>query len=164
MISKTYIQENLRNLDTAYRTARREKQLYYFSKLAILELCGWLETSMDDVVQRHCNRHLSVASNRKFVENDIIKRNYGFDYNSNFRMMLIRLVGIVQVELIESQTDAVTHALFESNLTSLKTLRNSLAHTYTKSLGQIDSPQITRSRFQPLYNGLYAYDQQLRAL
>ncbi len=164
MISKTYIQENLRNLDVAYRTSQRQKQLYYFSKLAILELCGWLETSMDDIVLRHCNRHLSVIANRKFVEKEIIKKNHGFDYNSNFRMMLIRLVGIVQIELIESRTNAVTQALFESNLTSLRTLRNSLAHTYTKTLGQIDSPQITRSRFKPLYDGLYAYDQHLRDL
>ena len=164
MISKTYIQTNLQNLDAAYQRAGGNKLSYYLSKLAILELCGWIEMSMDDVIQRHCNRQLSEAANRKYVENDIIKRNYGFDYQYNFRAMLIRLVGLVQVEQIEAQTNAVTHALFETNLTSLKTLRNGLAHTYTKTLGQIDAPQITRARFQPLYDGLHAYDQQLRAL
>lgn len=164
VISKTYIQENLRNLDRAYKNAQKPKPLYYFSKLAILELCGWIEVSMDDIILRHCNRHLSLPQNRKFVEKDIVKRTYGFDYNNHFRAMLIRLVGIIEIERIESDTDPVVQALFVSNLTSLKTLRDSLAHTYTKTLGTIDAPEITRARFEPLYRGLCAYDQELRAL
>jgi len=164
MISRTYIQANLRTLDYSFQRTNSIKHEYYFSKLAILELCGWIEMSMDDVIQRHCDRNVLDSSNNKYIEKDVIKRTYGFDYDRHFRQMLIKLVGIITVEKIENSIDVTVHTLFKSQLTSLNTVRNSLAHTYTKQIGIIDAPSVTRSRFQPIYDGLKAYDDKLRAL
>jgi len=164
MISRTYIQANLRTLDHSYRKTSNSKHAYYFSKLAILELCGWIEMSMDDVIQRHCDRKISDSVNDKYVEREVIRKTYGFDYDKHFRQMLIKLTGIVTVEKIEKSIDVTVHALFKSQLTSLNTVRNSLAHTYTKQVGVIDAPSVTKARLQPIYDGLKAYDDKLRAL
>ena len=44
---------NLRSLDYRYRRAHSAlKEALFCSKLAILELCGWIEESMDDMVRR----------------------------------------------------------------------------------------------------------------
>ena len=164
MISKTYIQSNLRSLDASFRATANGKHLYYFSKLSILELCGWIEMSMDDIVMRHCNRKVRLAGNHKFIEKDVVGRTYGFDYDKHFRSMLIRLVGVITTEKIEREIDVTVQTLFTAELTSLKSIRNSLAHTYAKNFPSIDAPSRTKMRFAPLYNGLIAYDQALRSL
>lgn len=164
MISKTYILNNLRSLDASFRATSRTKHAYYFSKLSILELCGWIEMSMDDMVMRHCNRKVRLPDNYKFVERDVVRRTYGFDYEKHFRSMLIRLVGIITTEKIEQNIDVTVLTLFMAELTSLKSIRDSLAHTYAKNLPPVDAPSRTKARFMPLYNGLMAYDRALRNL
>jgi hypothetical protein len=164
MITKTYISESLRQLDAGHRKAKNQRHAYYFAKLAILEICGWVEMSMDDIILRHCARHLNDESNNKFIEKQVVNRTYGFDYDRHFRAMLIRLVGMVATEKIEMGISAATDAHFKAELTSLKAVRDQLAHTYVKRVGVIDAPSRTRARFQPLYQGLLAYDKALRAL
>ena len=110
MIAKSYILENLRSLDYRYRNARSAKEALFCSKLAILELCGWIEESMDDVVRRCAARHLKEQANRNFCEGQIIRRNYGFDYQGNFRSMLMRLMGLVIIEKLERNVDQTIYA------------------------------------------------------
>lgn len=167
MIAKTYIQENLRQLDTAYRKSQSPKHGLYFAKLAILELCGWIEVSMDDIVLKHCSRCIFDSNNTKYVEKQIVGRTSGFDYDVNFRGMLIRLVGIVTCEIIESAVDSTIDTKFKAHLHSLKTARNSLAHTYVKGKPgavSIDAPSVTKARFPDLYEGLREYETVLKSL
>lgn len=164
MIAKTYIQENLRRLDVRHSHTSDIKLSFYYAKLAILELCGWIEMSMDDIVMRHCNRKLVIGANKKFMEKDVVSRTYGFDYDRHFRMMLIKLIGMVGTEQLESTLDALLQAKFKAELQSLKAIRDLLAHTYAKNSPPIDAPSRTRARFVPLYEGLQAYDRALRAL
>lgn len=166
MISKSYITANLNELNAAYNNSSG-KQALYFSKLAILELCGWIELSVDDLIERHAIRHLRDASNRKFVTGDIIKRNYGFDYNINFRHMMMRTIGIVTLERVEAAIDPAVIAPFSAQLGNLKAVRNQLAHTYVKGNAAtllIDAPSVTKARFGDLYAGLIAYETRLRML
>jgi hypothetical protein len=164
MIAKTYIAENLRRLDVRHTRTSDPSLGFYFAKLAVLELCGWIEMSMDDMIMRHCGRHIKLTSNYKFVENDVVKRTYGFDYDRHFRLMLIKLVGVVQTERIESGMNVGVQTRFKAELQSLKAIRDLLAHTYAKNPPPIDAPSRTRARFQPVYDGLIAYDSALRAL
>ncbi|MFT7553533.1 MAG: hypothetical protein ACI9BV_003869, partial [Rhodothermales bacterium] len=52
MVAKTYINANLRRIDGLFRGATSARQAELLAKLATLELCGWLEVSMDDIVLR----------------------------------------------------------------------------------------------------------------
>ena len=166
MISKSYITANLSQLNAAYNRSKG-KQALYLSKLAILELCGWIELSVDDLIERHAMRHLNKPRNCKYVRDDIIKRNSGFDYESNFRHMMMRTIGIITLEEIETAIGPAVIAPFSAQLGNLKTARNRLAHTYVKGTGatlSVDAPSVTKSRFGVLYTGLIAYQAQLRAL
>src|SRR4051794_4179529 len=131
MISKTYILDNLNQLVGAYNSSTG-KQALYLSKLAILELCGWIELSADDLIERHSSRHLKSPENAKYVSDVIVKTNYGFDYNRNFRHMMMRLVGIVTLEKIETAIGNSVLLPFAAQLNNLKSVRNNLAHTYVK--------------------------------
>jgi hypothetical protein len=165
MIAKTYILENLRQLDSAYRSSRSQKYGFYFSKLAILELCGWIEVTMDDIVIAHCGRHVTEPQNTKFFKDQVVKKNYGFNYDPHFRKMLINLIGIASCEKLEAKVPAATHAKFVAQLQSLNTVRNGLAHTYLKGRAitiTIDAPSVTKARFYEIFDGLKSFEQELR--
>jgi hypothetical protein len=165
MISKSYIQKNLKHFDSRFRRATSPKESLFYSKLALMELCGWIEMSMDDIVLRCAKRRIKDGNNTKMVADVIIKKNYGFDYQRNFRRMLISLVGLAGVERLEKKLNPPIHTLFVSTLQTLRTARNAEAHTYVKGTTRaIDAPSVTLSRFQPIYLGLRALDTRLQKL
>ncbi|RLA52351.1 MAG: hypothetical protein DRR42_07810 [Gammaproteobacteria bacterium] len=51
MIVKTHISKTLSALDKRYTNSDSEGSIF-FAKLAVLEYCGWIEESLDDVVHR----------------------------------------------------------------------------------------------------------------
>jgi hypothetical protein len=162
MIAKTQIVFTLQSLDTRYQAATSAEEAQWFAKLAIIELCGWIEESMDEVVRRCSKRHLKVTANQAMCEDDIIGKTYGFEYKKHFRGMLIRLLGLVAVEQLEQQIDPTIHASMEAALSFLKPFRNSYAHTHLKIAASIDAPSLTRSKFQPVYDGLMEFERVIR--
>lgn len=163
MIAKSYILTNLKALDWRYKRSTSSKELLFFSKLAILELCGWIEESMDDIIRKCAKRHLRKQSNQKYVEIEIIKRNYGFDYQRHFRNMLVRMVGLISVERIERRVDQTKRSNLEATLSVLKTIRDSEAHTHIKGVTRtINSPSITIMHFYLVYDGLKEFDRVIR--
>lgn len=89
------------------------------SKLATLELCGWLEGEFDRlalVAER------GLLGDPEWVKNQVISRTSGFQYDSHWRGMLSRLVGEVFVRRIEAHMN--TH--WPGDLDRLKTMLGSL--------------------------------------
>lgn len=159
MISKTYIAQNLGQLDAQFRKAKTPKQNLYYSKIAIMELCGWIELSQDDLLRRIAKKKLSDKKNLDSFEEDVIRKNSGFGYPNHFRKMLIHAVGLINVEKIESIVDAQKKAVFEAELNTLWKRRNSLAHTYIKGTASaIDAPSMTIARFQKIYVGIKEFE------
>jgi hypothetical protein len=77
--------------------------------------------------------------------------------------MLIQVIGIVGVEIVEGNVDPVKDSLFRSSLGSLKTVRDSEAHTHLKGFTRtIDAPSVTMAKFNPIYDGLKEYDRVVR--
>ena len=161
MIAKTQIVLTLQSLDAHYQSASPE-EAQWFAKLAIIELCGWIEESMDELVRRCSTRHLKLKANQDLCEDDIIGKTYGFEYKKHFRAMLIRLLGLVAVEQLEQQVDPTIHAQMEGALSYLKPFRNSYAHTHLKMAANINAPSLTKSKLQPVYDGLVEYDRVIR--
>jgi hypothetical protein len=155
MISKQYIVPSLLALDAAYRNAATQDDAERFAKLAIIELCGWIEEAMDEVVHRCSRRGLKETKNLEYCPNDIVKTTYGFDYHKHFRAMLIRLVGIISVEVIESKVDPAKHVGLKSTLGNLRVVRDSVAHTHLKGVTRtLDAPSVTMGNFGRVYDGL----------
>lgn len=164
MIAQSYITSNLQSINRSYLNAGSAREAFFMSKLALLELCGWIEESMDDIVMRCAMRNLGEDSNRKYCRDDIVKRTSGFDYQTNFRVMLIRLLGLINVEKIEARVDQSKHDTMKSALSALKTQRNSEAHTHLKgTLRTINAPSVTINQLLPLYEGLMEFDRVIRS-
>lgn len=169
MVVKGNIEKNLKEIDASFKKATDLKEMTYFSKLAILELCGWLEMSMDEIVLKHSKRCLKLKSNLDHYEKSVVNRTYGFEYEKHWRGMVTRLVGLSICDKFDAVTSPSVLAPFEAELETLRKLRNQLAHTYTHSVGQpgykqLDSPSVTLARLPKLHAGLQAYDRYLRSL
>lgn len=163
MIARSYILANLKALDRSYRKATSARESLFFSKLAILELCGWIEQSMDDVILRCACRHLKENANVSFVRDVIVKKTYGFEYDRHFRRMLIQLLGLIAVEKIEKRVDQVKRMQLTATLGALKTVRDSEAHTHIKGTTRyINAPSVTLNQFPTVYDGLIEYDRVIR--
>jgi hypothetical protein len=166
MVIKKHIDQNLKHLDRAYQKESDTKKATFYSKLAILELCGWIEISMDGLILAHCSKKVKLQDNIKLVENNV-RRTYGFDYDQHFKKMLIQLVGVAACERIESKIDVAAKTKLAAQLTSLKNIRDRLAHTYIEGMPQanaIDAPSVTRARLAEIYLGLKAFQKALGAL
>lgn len=165
MLAKNSILSNLRTLDRRYAKAGTPRDALFYSKLAVLELCGWIEESMDVLVLACAARHLRDGANLKFCEERIVRKNYGFDYDRNFRSMLIELVGLVAVEKLERTVDAAKYDQFRSTLASLKKIRDGEAHTHLKGTTRtLNAPSVTLGQLQPIYDGLVEFDRAIRTL
>jgi hypothetical protein len=164
MITKKYIVPSLQILDEAYKNAATAGDAERFAKLAIIELCGWIEETMDALILRCGNRHLKETNNRSYCEKEIVRKTYGFEYQKHFRFMLIRLIGIISVERIEKLVDPTKSTVMMSTLVSLKTVRDNVAHTHLKGATRsLDAPSVTINRFEKVHDGLLDLDQKLRS-
>lgn len=163
MIAKSYILKDLKTIDSLYRKATSSKKHLFYSKLAVIELCGWIEMSMDDIVLACAKRHVKVSSNMNWVKNDLVKRVHGFTYDGHFRGMLRGYLGIACLELLESKLDTSKFVKMKSQLDALVVIRNPAAHTHLKGTAiTIDAPSLTLGRFNELYEGLLDIDTILR--
>lgn len=164
MIAKSYISKNLQELDKLYNDASSQKKAIYFSKLALIELCGWIEETVDDIVIRHAYRNLKENSNKEDYENTTVKNTYGFDYKRNIRPLLLNLIGLIGVEKIERKLeDTGQITLLKGYLGSIKVSRNQAAHTHLKGITRTyNAPSRTINDFQRIVLVLEKIDQELR--
>lgn len=164
MVAKTYIQKSLKDLERLYNKASSRRNEFFYSKLAILELCGWIEESMDDIVIRCTNRNIRDQSNQK-KSRAIIDRTYGFHYDTHFRNILTHIIGLKGVEVVEKKLNIQKFLRFKSTLGTLKKPRDKQAHTHFKGIATtIDAPSATLAKFNSLYEGLKEIDEKLKML
>ena len=163
MIARSYILANLKTLSRKYNGATSLKESLFYSKLALLELCGWIEESMDDIVLSCACRHLADKENIAYVEKQIVNKTHGFDYEGHFRKMLIQLLGVINVERIEKSVDQGKLMAFRATLAGLKKLRDPEAHTHIKGVTRhINAPSVTLAQFPTLYDGLLEFRAALK--
>ena len=164
MIARSYILSSLKALDRKYKETTSTKESLFYSKLAILELCGWIEESMDDIILRCAGRYLKINSNKEYVRKQIVKSTHGFDYDNHFRRMLVQLMGIINVEMLEKNVDQIKQAQLKAALSALKTARDAEAHTHIKGVTKnINSPSVTLNQFPDVCDGLLEYDRVIRS-
>lgn len=98
------VQLVLRQLDTWYgeptQGGDRPKLL---SKLAVLELCGWLEGELDRLVNVAQTGRLDDPA---WVKANVLDRTNGFTYTDHFRPMLSKVVGELFVRRIELRMES----------------------------------------------------------
>jgi|MudIll2142460700_1097286.scaffolds.fasta_scaffold406414_1 hypothetical protein len=129
------IEDTLKELDRWYNElpggTDRPKLL---AKLAILELCGWLEYRLDSLIFVVGD---TVGIERAWVEGNVVKENHGFTYQDHLRRMLAKLVGESAMVHLEQTIEQFNPGMLEQLKGALTTLwksRGVLAHTHSGAL------------------------------
>ena len=122
----------------------------YYSKLAVIEFCGWIESVMDAIADKYMLSKLETPDYIKLFK-DAKEKNHGFQYNNNFRTMLCGTIGIRKTELLEKKIGAANVAVLKSVLGTLKNERNSAAHTQTNATSIFQAPSTTRSQLHQIF-------------
>ena len=162
MASKSYIKRNLKSLKRKYDISKTPADKSYFSKLAIIELCGWIEVSIDEMLEKH-GKKLLAKNFKKYT--DKIDRNYGFTKKGHLDPLIIHLIGLRGYERLMKSCDKIIIQKLSSELGTLSTNRNALAHTYIKAFtNTYDSPQKTLSTLESVADGLEHLDAKLTEL
>lgn len=156
MIVKGHILKSIEGLDKRYNQAlvsANPQDSIYYSKLAVLEYCGWLEEAFDIIVRRALKGKLKTQSYKQMLEDGIIGNNYGFQYKNNIRPMLIRAIGLSDMEKLEIALDrSGMLPVLVSELESVKNDRNSAAHTWINGVTRTyPAPSITKARLEKVY-------------
>ncbi len=128
MVARYEIVQSLKRLEASFNSSRSPVDQRYLSKVALIELCGWIEEEVDKLMLKYgqkCLRRTDFDDEFKTV----VKKVYGFDYEKHFRMMLIHMVGMHGTHCIEDRVGDARRIRLKSTLGDLKTRRDSLAHT-----------------------------------
>jgi hypothetical protein len=163
MIKKRDIQRSLQTLDSRYNAGTVDiADTIYYSKLAVLEYCGWIEHSMDQIVERSIKGKLKTDKFKRTFEKEIVGRTYGFMYEKHFLAMIIRTVGIVEAERLERLLEADgSYLVLKAQLNQMKTYRDKAAHTWSDLSGPaFPAPSILLGNLDvayPIFTKLYSF-------
>ena len=163
MVNKKHILSSIKRLDVLYNSASTIDATYY-SKLAIIELCGWIELTMDNIVEYFANKHLKTQPFKDSFK-AIKKRNSGFNYKDNFRTMLSQTVGLHNAEKVETALNNNSQIeVLIATLDILKVLRNDAAHTYIDVTKTYQAPSLTLAQLEDIYPILNSFSKEVKKL
>ncbi|NOQ36807.1 MAG: endoribonuclease [Methylococcaceae bacterium] len=135
----------------------------YYSKLAHLELCGWIELAQDDIVLRVAKLHIKDSQNLKDIRSSI-KRNSSMG-QTNFKSMIVEVIGRSGFEKLESLVNSIHQNTLEIELKSLRDTRNAHAHTNIKDCTRtLDAPSTNLARFERIFEALKEYERKIKIL
>ena len=166
MVCGEKIEKILKWLDECYETSDdldiEEGKSY--SKLAILELSGWVEESMYDLISDLADKELDGSNAKKRVTEAISNMN-GFTYEKHFSKMLLKGIGIVNKEIVERRVrdrNEEKFMKFRNALDDLSERRNHLAHTFSQGRQErIASTSMARNYYNNIFPVLKAFEEEI---
>lgn len=165
MVSNLTILKTLVRINRLYSAASSPIETLLYAKIGIIELCGWVEESMDAIVIGVSQRSLTNQADRDYIEKQIVKKIYGFEYEAHFRRMLMGVIGLKGVVDMESRLNRAFFDPMCASLNAIKPNRNSHSHTYLKGATMvIDAPSKTIQHCQTIFAGLRDIDNILQKL
>ena len=150
------LKKTLRFLDAMYQqhqTSEDPEEAVAFAKLAVLEFCGWVEMTIDDIARGAVNVSLPAESDRKPLET-LIKTTSGFNYSSHVTPLLVSAIGSVRFSVIERTME--NEALLERfrsilNTAEFNRMRNRAAHTFNDGTQRnYDAPSSVLGKLQQI--------------
>jgi len=156
MVIKKHIEKTLKKLDVKYNNALLSadpQEATYYSKLATLEYCGWIEESMDLIARRSVKGKIKTNTFQQIFDNSIIGNIHGFQYVRHFRQMMIRTIGIINMEKLEKHLISTNKLdVLKNELDAVRTDRNDAAHTWISGVTKsYPAPSVTLNRLKILY-------------
>lgn len=164
MINYNNIENVLVRLDNEFNLSLSDPDMpVFFSKLAVIELAGWLEDSIDDMLFEYLDNHLLDAQIITVVKNTI-KKNYGFKYEGNIQKICIAVVGANNWEnIIDKLNDTDLNNLI-SITNTLSTSRNNAAHSSIVVTRTFNAPSITLSDFRKIKPAIMTIESEISSI
>ncbi|MCY4034841.1 MAG: HEPN domain-containing protein [Hyphomicrobiales bacterium] len=141
-----------------------ESRLY--SKLAILELSGWVEGTLKDLAIRLIDKKLNDdAAKEEFKE--VIRNIRGFRYERHFQDLLNKTVGFINREIIEKEISGKDYDKLEKFKTALNNLsgrRNFYAHNFSHNPQKVPTtidPSSVINYYEDILSGLEAFKEEI---
>jgi hypothetical protein len=168
MLSDSELLANLAHYEEIYNSSSFDLRITLLcSKSSILEVCGWVEQAMDLLVTESASRCGLSNSRITWIQDNYIKRNYGFAYKKHFEKMITSVVGYAMLEKAEMNAGGAFITMV-GVLNTLTPLRNHYAHThfelmcpYPKNLTVVPAPSTMKSHAANTFAGLKALEDQL---
>lgn len=172
MLRTRRIYETLVFIDREYNKNLTHSDLnrpIMYSKLGILELCGWVEEGFDEIAINCVRSNLRTRDARHRLEKKI-RRTYGLQFEYIFIELLGFALGAVKLHRVETRFARNGNlSMLKDQLNQLNEQRNKAAHTYTnnsirETTATFDAPSLTIARFntiKPLLEELWTIVRQL---
>ncbi|MBV7498807.1 hypothetical protein [Achromobacter sp. ACM05] len=168
MLSTAELLQNISVYQAHYDEAQNLRELLLPSKAALLDVCGWLEEAMDSIVIDSAHRCNLSSDRLHAIQQQYVKRTYGFEYSRHFEKMLTAVIGFKVLEQAEAHIGATTLMPFMAAVSSLVPLRNHYAHThldasqpYPQSTSSIPAPNALVPFVTQAENALLALESAL---
>lgn len=149
MIDFDTIENTLNFLDNQYsdidNPPSTNMQTFY-SKIALLEFSGWIEQSIDLILNEYIKRKGITGSNLEYI-NKYIQGVYGFKFDPNVCSLFCHTIGIYNWSQIQKKMDL---EVFKSIINTYSGKRNTAAHTYTVVMQTYDAPSIIKTNYKKL--------------
>ena len=156
-VSSKNIRRNLNLIreryDDAMNSSRTNSSLEaaLYSKLAIIELSGWIEETIDIILKDYLIRTVNDHTIRNTIEQEIIQRVYGFKYKDYYRPLMERILGASRFQYITLKLEHTNarNSRLQNVLSELTKRRDQAAHTHFQQgiTACFDSPSWTINQF-----------------
>ena len=153
------VRQNFAVLSKAYNGASEPKLQLFYAKLALLEVCGWIEETIDTLILRHAKHTLPSTIEYDRFKKEVVDKQYGLSYKDNIFPMLVGLFGRVGTSEFETYLNAAELEILKSTLGTLKAARNAHAHTHLKGATvTVMAPSLLEEHFNRVCEGLKEMD------
>lgn len=155
MIAKGPVEKDLKRLNRLYQGSVSGADAtipIYFSKLAVLELTGWVEESFDIIAMRAAKGRVKSTRFEEYLLK-AIEDNHGFAYTKNFIPMMARIIGLPECEKLHEHLDENgSVGILDGQLGYLLDQRRKAAHVnIARTTITFDAPSVTLNRLQRIY-------------
>lgn len=159
-VAENTIKVNLAIIEARFEEAMASAQLLQgstlaamFSKLAILEVGGWIEQTVDSMLYYYVNATVPNRQIQKTVKEQVIDTVYGFRYASDLKPLFMKVLGADKFQYIEQKLKRKgMDQILLNCIATLNRGRNAAAHTYWhRSVQQkFDAPSVTCKLFNDM--------------
>lgn len=171
-VAEKTIKANLAIIEAGFEEAMASTRLLrgsalaaMFSKLAILEVGGWIEQTVDSMLYYYVNATVSNKQIQKTVKEQVIDTVYGFRYASDLKPLLMKVLGAEKFHCIEERLRRKgMDQILLNCIATLNKGRNAAAHTYWHSSVQqkFDAPSATCKLFNDMLPIVIEIDKCIR--
>lgn len=165
MINFTDIENTLKRLDSEYSSCTDSQMSILYSKLSVLELCGWIEISIDTLLYEYVDSKILDSDCKNRIKK-IIRNCYGFHYDRNLFPLLCSVLGINNLENIIYVLPSVNFQNFKAITNTYTNERNNAAHTDTPfgTTRRYNAPSQVLNDFNLIKPGIQIIEREIKKL